>query len=88
MAARRVLGENGVADLDTLLENLGIVITPASAATAVAAIDAAFRFGKHTPAKLNMGDCFAFALSTEMKTSLLFKGDDFTQTDITPALPV
>lgn len=84
IAAQRVLGDNGVANLDALLTTLGIVIAPATLATATTAVDAAIRFGKGTPAKLNMGDCFAFALSTELSAPLLFKGNDFTQTDIRP----
>ena len=41
--------------------------------------------GNH-PAKLNYGDCFAYALAKETREPLLFKGDDFAQTDIEPAL--
>ena len=37
--------------------------------------------GRH-PAKLNMGDCFAYACAKSHKAKLLFKGDDFTKTDI------
>ena len=37
--------------------------------------------GRH-PAKLNMGDCFAYACAKSNKAKLLFKGDDFTKTDI------
>jgi len=32
-----------------------------------------------------MGDCYSYALATEMDEPLLFVGDDFTHTDITPA---
>ena len=41
--------------------------------------------GNH-PACLNYGDCFAYALAKETGEPLLFKGTDFTQTDIEPAL--
>lgn len=45
------------------------------------------RFGKgRHPAKLNMGDCFAYACTKVHKAKLLFKGDDFTKTDIAAAL--
>jgi ribonuclease VapC len=37
--------------------------------------------GRH-PAKLNMGDCFSYACAKEIKVKLLFKGNDFGQTDI------
>jgi ribonuclease VapC len=50
---------------------------------------AAFRYfgrGSGHPAKLNFGDCFAYALSKATGEPLLFKGDDFSQTDVEPAL--
>ncbi|CAN7585475.1 type II toxin-antitoxin system VapC family toxin [Caulobacter sp. LjRoot300] len=48
-----------------------------------AAIDAFARFGKgQHPAKLNMGDCFAYACAKTRGVPLLFKGDDFPLTDI------
>jgi ribonuclease VapC len=40
----------------------------------------------HHPARLNYGDCFAYALAKRCGEPLLFKGNDFTQTDIEPAL--
>jgi ribonuclease VapC len=41
--------------------------------------------GKH-PARLNLGDCFAYALAKQLDAPLLYKGDDFAQTDIRSAL--
>lgn len=50
------------------------------------ALDAHARFGKGVhPAKLNMGDCFAYACARTNGVPLLFKGDDFSLTDIEPA---
>ncbi len=47
------------------------------------ALDAFDRFGKgRHPARLNMGDCFAYACAKTHRVPLLFKGDDFSQTDI------
>jgi ribonuclease VapC len=44
------------------------------------------RFGKgHHPARLNLADCFSYALARTRNVPLLFKGDDFAQTDILPA---
>lgn len=43
--------------------------------------------GSGHPAKLNFGDCFAYALAKTRNLPLLFKGDDFIHTDIVPALP-
>ncbi|MDP3899007.1 MAG: type II toxin-antitoxin system VapC family toxin, partial [Mesorhizobium sp.] len=37
-------------------------------------------------ARLNMGDCFSYALAKSRNLPLLFKGDDFIHTDIEPAL--
>jgi ribonuclease VapC len=44
-----------------------------------------FGEGRH-PAGLNFGDCFAYALAQATGEALLFKGHDFSQTDVTPAL--
>jgi ribonuclease VapC len=45
------------------------------------------RFGKgNHPAKLNLGDCFAYALAKARSEPLLFKGDDFRKTDVEAAL--
>lgn len=79
-------GGDGVADLDALIANFGIRVTPAKALTAKVAAQAQIDFGKRTPAKLNLGDCFAYALAKESDAPLLFKGDDFGHTDLTPAL--
>lgn len=51
------------------------------------ALDAYARYGKgHHPARLNLGDCFAYALAKQLDLPLLYKGDDFAQTDIRSAL--
>lgn len=44
-----------------------------------------FGKGRH-PAKLNLGDCFSYALAKSLNAPLLFEGDDFRQTDIVPAI--
>jgi len=50
------------------------------------ALDAHARFGKgRHPAKLNMGDCFAYACARTNGVPLLYKGDDFALTDVEPA---
>ncbi|KAB2724325.1 type II toxin-antitoxin system VapC family toxin [Brucella intermedia] len=48
------------------------------------ALDAAYQFGKimNHPAKLNMGDCFAYACARAYRTSIAYKGDDFAHTDL------
>ena len=46
------------------------------------------RFGKgRHPAALNYGDCFSYALAQVMGEPLLYKGDDFSRTDIRSVLP-
>jgi ribonuclease VapC len=50
------------------------------------AADAYAQYGKgRHPAALNMGDCYAYACAKANRAKLLFKGEDFTKTDITPA---
>jgi ribonuclease VapC len=64
-------------------------VVPFSADHATLARDAYRDFGKGSghPAKLNFGDCFAYALAAAAREPLLYKGDDFGHTDIRPALP-
>ncbi len=52
------------------------------------AVDAFMRFGRGRghPAKLNFGDCMAYALAKSLDAPLLYKGDDFAKTDIRSAL--
>lgn len=49
-----------------------------------AARQAALRYGKVAghPARLNMGDCFAYAMAKDLGLRLLYKGDDFAETDL------
>jgi ribonuclease VapC len=57
-----------------------IPITPEISRGAITAFER-FGRGRH-PARLNMGDCFAYACARSLDVPLLFKGDDFAQTDI------
>ena len=76
-------GEAGLEQMQALLENLRLETVPLSADHAGLAIDAFRRFGKgRHPAALNFGDCFSYALAKATGEPLLFKGDDFSQTDI------
>ena len=67
------------AGLDPLLDQLGIAIEPVTAEQARIARQAYRDFGKGSghPAKLNFGDCFAYARATERGEPLLYKGEDF-----------
>lgn len=80
--AHAVNGDQGRTRMTRLVTRLGIRIAVIDAAQTDLAADAFARFGKRTPAKLNMGDCFAYALAKQHNAPLLYKGDDFTKTDI------
>lgn len=50
-------------------------------------LTAYMKFGKgHHPARLNLGACFAYALARRLDAPLLYKGDDFPQTDVRSAI--
>ena len=86
IALERRGGEVAAEDLDTLLERAEIELVPVTVEHLEAARRAWRRFGKgNHPAALNFGDCFAYALARTTGESLLFKGNDFVQTDIEPA---
>jgi len=81
MQARR--GDEGARDLDLLIAKLKIEIIPVTARQAEIARKAFRRYGRgRHGAKLNFGDCFAYALANDEQAPLLFKGDDFGQTDV------
>lgn len=73
--------------LDDVVKEARITVEPVTEAQARIAREAYRDFGKGSghPAKLNFGDCFAYALAKATGESLLFKGDDFSHTDIVPA---
>jgi ribonuclease VapC len=73
---------------DDLVREARFVIEPVTETQARIAREAYRDFGRGTghPARLNLGDCFAYALAKAMNEPLLFKGDDFTHTDLAPAL--
>ena len=75
-------------ELDDLLRTLRPEIVPFTAELAGIAQEGWRRFGKgRHPASLNLGDCFAYALAKSRNEPLLFKGDDFSRTDVKAALP-
>ncbi len=75
-------------ELDLFLESADIEVAPVTPRQVSTARRAWRRFGKgRHRAKLNFGDCFACALSATTGEPLLFKGNDFTQTDVNAALP-
>ena len=73
--------------LNDLLTEADIAISPVTAEIGEAAVTAFDRYGKgRHPAALNMGDCYSYALAKTLRLPLLFKGDDFSRTDLEPAL--
>jgi ribonuclease VapC len=74
---------------DDFIKEANISIEPITETQAQIARDAYRDFGKGSghSAKLNLGDCFAYALSRDAGEPLLFKGDDFAHTGIVVALP-
>lgn len=72
------------ADVAEFLTMAGVRIVSITSKEADAALDAFSRYGKGRghPAQLNMGDCFAYAVAKTYRTALLFKGDDFSKTDV------
>jgi ribonuclease VapC len=81
MQARR--GDDGARDLDLLLAKLRVDIAVVTANQADIARKAFRRYGRgRHAANLNFGDCFAYALAKDTSAPLLFKGDDFSQTDV------
>ncbi len=73
--------------LDQLIEAFGILIEPVTEAQVRIARQAYRDYGRGSghPARLNFGDCFAYALASERREELLFKGDDFVHTDLRSA---
>lgn len=63
-----------------------VVISPIPPEAWPVALEAHSRFGKgRHPARLNLGDCFAYACAKLERVPLLYKGDDFALTDIKAA---
>lgn len=74
-------------ELDIYLRSANIQIHPVDAEQANIAREAYRRYGKgNHEARLNFGDCFAYALSKTTGEPLLFKGDDFRKTDVRVAV--
>lgn len=79
-------GDAGVRDLDALLAAAAVRCVAVDDSQARLAREAYARFGKgRSPAALNFGDCFAYALARGTGRPLLFKGEDFALTDVDAA---
>ena len=84
----RRYGDEMLRELELLLVKLPVEMVPFDGEQAILAFAAYQRYGKGTghPAQLNLGDCCAYALAASLDLPLLYKGDDFGQTDIVAAL--
>jgi ribonuclease VapC len=79
-------GSHGARELDGLVREANISITPFDEDQAILAREAYARYGKGIhPAGLNFADCASYALAKGTGEALLFKGSDFQKTDVTPA---
>ncbi|MCW5965144.1 MAG: type II toxin-antitoxin system VapC family toxin [Bryobacterales bacterium] len=74
--------------LDTFIEELGVRLEPVTVEQIRHAREAFLLFGKgRHPAALNYGDCFTYALARAYREPVLYKGNDFSQTDLVAAVP-
>jgi len=81
------IAAEAVRQCDMFFRRAGIVIEPFTVGQAHLARQAFHDFGKgRHPAGLNFGDCFAYALARHTGEPLLFKGNDFSKTDVVSAL--
>ncbi|KGN37131.1 type II toxin-antitoxin system VapC family toxin [Knoellia subterranea] len=80
-------GPDAVRDLELLIGEYGIQVSPCAPSDTAAAIEGWRRFGKgRHPAGLNLGDVFPYGLAVSRGDALLFKGEDFARTDVRRAL--
>jgi ribonuclease VapC len=72
--------------IDGSLSALHVTVVPVTLEQGIMAVTAFLQFGKgRHSAGLNIADCFAYGLAKSRNLPLLFKGDDFSKTDISPA---
>ena len=77
---------SGAAEVEELVREFAVTVVPFGEAEWRVAVDAFVRFGRgRHKAALNFGDCLAYASAMVAGDSLLYVGDDFTQTDVVPA---
>ena len=83
IVAHRVASTDGIAVLHDLLDALGVVDVALDRELAGIAAEAHIRFGKgNHRARLNMGDCFTYAVAKRTGEPILCIGDDFSHTDV------
>lgn len=84
LEASLVVGPDRQRDLDDLLTETAAIIVPVDTDQLTIARAGHLRFGRGSgsPARLNYGDCFSYALAKASGEELLFIDDDFTHTDL------
>lgn len=86
IAVGRDIGDRlqGLPIVMELIDRAQIEIVPIDAELVEPLNSAYLRYGKGAahPAKLNLGDCFSYALAKRLNVELLYKGDDFAHTDL------
>jgi ribonuclease VapC len=86
MVVETQLGPEGMRQAEAFFRRAGITVEPVTVEQGELARQAFLDFGKgRHKAGLNYGDCFAYALAKATGEPLLFKGNDFSQTDISTA---
>jgi ribonuclease VapC len=75
--------------VDDFLANQSVSVAPFTERQARIAREAFRDYGRASghPARLNLGDCFAYALAKDVGEPLLYKGDDFVHTDVRSVFP-
>jgi ribonuclease VapC len=82
------LGEHVIAEIDLWLRKISAAVIAVDADLVDVATQAWLAYGKgRHPASLNFADCFSYALAKRSGESLLFKGEDFSKTDLRAACP-
>jgi len=84
--ARVVRGPSGSLLIEELLNESRVEIVPVTAEHARTAAEAFALYGRHAKARLNLGDCFAYALARAENAPLLHKDEGFNLTDVRSAL--
>ncbi|MET3649153.1 type II toxin-antitoxin system VapC family toxin [Phyllobacterium ifriqiyense] len=83
MVVEGQLGADGMRQAEAFFRRAGILVEPVTLEHGELARQAFLDFGKgRHKAGLNFGDCFAYALAKASGEPLLFKGNDFSQTDV------
>jgi ribonuclease VapC len=83
---RQISPSEAACAVQAFLAEAEVTVEPITERISIVAIEAFDRFGKgRHRARLNLGDCFAYACARAHNAELLFKGDDFAHTDMSSA---